>query len=237
MALPIVPMTVYNLTIPSTKKNVKFHSWTVKDEKALLIAQQSEDTTVMSDTLKSVIEACIIDKIDINTLATFDVEYLFTQIRAKSVGEEVELIFKCRYCTDPKAKIKIKFDLTKIDVVTPEDHTKKIPLYDSVGIVMKYPTIEVIKQLELLQSSDIETIFNIVVKCIDYIYDDTQLYYASESTPEELNTFLGSLKTEQFVKLENFFKTLPKMKKEVEYTCPVCGKDNHVSLEGMTSFF
>lgn len=235
MALPIQSTPVYNLTIPSTKKKVKFRPWLVREEKSLLLAQQSEDQTIMIDTLKSVIEECIHDKIDTSELSTFDLEYIFTQIRGKSVGEDVELIFKCGYCTDPKAKVKIKFDITKINVEFPENHTKKIQLFDNVGVVMKYPTIDCIKEIKI--ENDIEAIFNIVISCIDYIYDNEEVFYASETSKEELNAFLSQLTSEQFIKLEQFFDNLPKMKKEIDYTCPICGKDNHVVLEGMTSFF
>ena len=237
MALPVNPTPIYNLVIPSTNKNVKFRPWLVKEEKALLIAQQSEESEVMTDTLKSVIESCVLDKIDLSELATFDMEYIFTQIRGKSVGENVDLILKCKHCDDPKARIKITFDITKIDVVIPEGHTKKIHLFDNVGVVMKYPTIDSIRRLDILQSNNIDAIFNIVTTCIDYIYDSEEIFYASESTQEELNNFICGLTSEQFIKLEKFFDNMPQMKKELDYKCPICGADNHIILEGMTSFF
>lgn len=237
MALPVNPTPVYNLTIPSTNKKVKFRPWLVKEEKSLLIAQQSEDPVVMTDTLKTVIKSCILDKVNIESLATFDIEYLFTQIRSKSVGEEVDLVFKCKHCDDPKARTKIKFDISKINVVFPEGHSKKIQLFNDVGVVMKYPSIASIQQLNVGQLNDIELIFNIVANCIDYIYDDKEIHYVKDITKEELDNFLSQLTTEQFAKLEKFFNTLPKMRQEVDYTCPICGAENHVVLEGMTSFF
>ena len=237
MALPINPTPVYNLTIPSTNKKVKFRPWLVKEEKSLLLAQQSEDSEVMTDTLKLVISSCLIDKVDINELATFDLEYIFSQIRGKSVGEDVELIVKCGYCDDPKARVKVTFDITDINVVIPDGHSKKIDLFNNVGVVMKYPTIDSIKKLKIAESNDIDAIFNIVASCIDYIYDSDEIFYASESTQEELNSFLYGLSSEQFIKLEKFFDTLPQMKKDIDYKCPVCGAENHITLQGLTSFF
>lgn len=237
MNLPVKAAPIYNLTIPSSKKKVKFRPWLVKEEKSLLIAQQSEDQEVMRDTLKHIIELCIIDNINVNDLSTFDLEYIFTQIRGKSVGEDVELIFRCQHCTDENAKVKIKFDITKIEVDFPENHSKKIPLFDNVGIMMKYPTVDIIQSLNSQNKDDVNSIFKTVISCIDYVYDSEEIYYASESTDEELDSFLSQLTSVQFAKLEEFFETLPRMKHDIKYKCPVCGKDNHVTLEGMTSFF
>lgn len=237
MALPVNPTPIYKLTIPSTNKSVKFRPWLVREEKTLLLAQQSEDADVMSNTLKSVINACVIDKINIETLATFDLEYIFTQIRSKSVGEDVELIFKCKYCDDSKAKVKIKFDISKIKVDVPENHSKQIQLFDNVGVMMKYPTITSMQSLGKKRTNDIDLVFDIVSNCIDYVYDDKEIHYAKDLSKEELDAFLNQLTAEQFIKLENFFETLPKMKQKVEYTCPVCEASNQVTLEGMTSFF
>lgn len=234
--LPMQTLPVYSLTIPSTGKKIKFNPWLVKQEKALLIAQQSEDKEVMVSTLKQVITSCVLDKIDIDSFSTFDMEYVFTQIRSKSVGEEVDLIFKCKYCDDPKAKLKVTFDISKIEVVTPENHTKKIQLFDNVGVMMKYPTIESINTIDK-SGSDIDLIFKIIAECVDYIYDDEQIYHSSDMTSEDIDAFLSHLKSEQFVKLEEFFDTMPKMRHEVNYNCPVCGEKNTVVLEGMTSFF
>ena len=236
MGLPINPTPVYNLTIPSSGKKVKFRPWLVKEEKALLIAQQSEDSEVMVDTLKNVIQSCLTSKVNVSELSTFDIEYIFTQIRGKSVGEDVELVFKCGYCTDPKAKVKISFDITKIDVEVPKEHEKKIQLFNDVGVVMKYPSINTVKNIDT-KTNDIEQIFSIVASCIDYIYDNENVYQSDDISKEEMDNFLSQLTSEQFVKLEKFFDTLPKMRKVVEYDCPVCGKHNTVTLEGMTSFF
>ena len=135
MALPISATPTYNLIVPSTGKLAKYRPFLVKEEKALLIAQQSEDPVVMIDTIKSIIAACV-KELDVETLATFDIEYIFAQIRAMSVGETVDLIFYCDTCTDDKAKVQMSFDLTKLKVEKGEGHTNKIELFDDVGVAL-----------------------------------------------------------------------------------------------------
>jgi hypothetical protein len=240
MALPMMSTPTYNLVIPSTKKSVKYRPFLVKEEKSILIAQQSEDIVVMVDTLKDVIRSCILDKVDPDSLSTFDLEYIFTQIRAKSVGEIIELFFPCDVDhgdDNEKAKVKISIDLTKIEVEFPEDHTNKIDLFGEVGIMMKYPTIELMTQLEKTDQDDLDNIFDIVASCIDLIYEGDKIHYAKETKKEELLEFLYNLNSEQFIKVQNFFATLPRIKKEVEYNCPVCGLHHKKVLEGMQSFF
>jgi hypothetical protein len=240
MALPVISTPTYNLVIPSTKKTVRYRPFLVKEEKSILIAQQSEDIVVMIDTLKDVIRSCILDKVDPDTLATFDLEYIFTQIRAKSVGEIVELLFPCDLDhgeQNEKAKVKISIDLTKIGVEFPEGHTNKIQLFGEVGVIMKYPTIEVMGKLEKTNQDDVDNIFDIVADCIDIIYEGDTVHYAKETKREELLDFLYNLNSEQFMKVQNFFATLPSIKKEVEYDCPICNRHHHKIMEGMQSFF
>lgn len=236
MALPISSTPVYTLTIPSTDKQVKYRPFLVKEEKALLIAQQSEDPIVMVDTLKQIISACIKDPIEVEELATFDIEYIFSQIRAKSVGEVVELIFLCDDCESDDAKVKVAFDLTKIKVEKSNEHNKDIKLFNDVGVMMKYPSIEVINKLQS-GGDGVDQIFDIIVECIDYIYDSTQIFYAKEQPKQDFIDFLENLTSEQFGKIQQFFDTIPKIRQEVEYDCPVCGKHHKKYLEGINSFF
>lgn len=240
MALPIMATPTYRLTIPSTGEQVKYRPFLVKEEKALLIAQQSEDIGVMVDSLKQVIKGCVLDKVDVNNLATFDIEYIFTQIRAKSVGEIVELLFPCDEDhgeDNDKAKLKISIDLTNLVVEFPKDHTKKIDLFGDVGVVMKYPSFEMMSKMENLNVDDVDSIFDIIVGCIDYIYQGDEIYYAKEQTKQELLEFLYNLTNEQFASLQRFFTQMPKISKTVEYNCPICSKHHSVTLEGMQSFF
>jgi hypothetical protein len=237
MALPINSTPVYNLTLPSTGKELKFRPFLIKEEKALLLAGQSEDAKVMVESLKQVIKSCIKDDIDVEDLATFDLEYLFTQIRAKSVGEIVELYLKCDTCEDEKAVAKVEIDLTQIQVEKNPDHVNKIILFDDVGVALKYPTIDVIKRFENIDNANMDEVFSIVIDCIDYIYTTTEVFHAKDQTKDELNTFLNNLSSEQFKKLQDFFETMPRLKHAIDYKCPVCNKDHHKVLEGLQSFF
>lgn len=238
MALPMNNMPTFNLKVPSTGKTVKFRPFLVKEEKALLIAQQTEDMQVMADTLRNVIAECVLDKLDIASLATFDLEYMFLQIRGKSVGETVDLFFQCDEDhgeLNDKARVKMVINLTDIEVKRDPNHTNKIPLFNGVGVVMKYPTLE--SAVGMANLENVEDVFNMVADSIDYIYDNDQIYYAKETSKSELIEFLNNLTTEQFLKVQEFFETIPKLAYEVKYKCPVCNKEHNKVLEGLANFF
>ena len=240
MALPFNTTPTYNVTIPSTQESIKYRPFLVKEEKALLIAQHSEDQIVMIDTLKNIIKSCTLDKINPDTLATFDIEYLFTQIRAKSVGENVDLLFPCDIDhgeDNEKAKVKITFDSTKINVEIPEGHNKKIELFDDVGVIMKYPSINIIKQLENVSIDDIEAVFNIISSSIDIIYNGSEMFHTKEQNKKDVVEFLENLTSNQFSKIQKFFDTMPRLRQSVKYTCPVCSREHDKVLEGLDSFF
>jgi hypothetical protein len=240
MALPMMSAPTYTMVVPSSGVSVKFRPFLVKEEKALLIAQQSEDIGVMIQTLKGIINTCVLDTLDVDKLATFDLEYMFTQIRAKSVGEIIELIFPCDIDhgeDNEKARVKVSIDLTTLIVEKDPNHNNKINLFGDVGVVMKYPTMDVMKRLENLDTNDLDKVFSVVADSIDYIYQGEEIFYGKEQKHEELLQFLNNLTSEQFVKVQQFFATMPRIKKEIEYTCPVCQKQHRKMLEGMQSFF
>ena len=162
MALPMMSAPTYTMTIPSSGAKVKYRPFLVKEEKALLIAQQSEDALTMVETLKDVIKNCVQDKLDVNKLATFDLEYMFIQIRGKSVGEQLELIFPCDVDhgeQNEKARSKVVIDLNELTVEKPENHTNKFQLFNDVGVVMKYPTIDTLKKLENIDVTDYDILY------------------------------------------------------------------------------
>ena len=237
MALPKMNAPLYNATIPSSKKEVKFRPFLVKEEKALLLAQQSEDPKVMINTLKSIIENCIVDDVDVDKLATFDYEYLFTQIRAKSVGEIVELLFLCDTCDDDKAKAQVNLDISKFKVEFPEGHDNKISLFDDVGIVMNNPTLATLDKLEKIKEGDVNSIFDVVADCMESVYTTEEVFNTKDQTKQEVIDFLENLTQEQFKKIESFFLTMPKLQQKVEYNCPVCNKHHVKTMEGLASFF
>lgn len=237
MALPMMKAPLYNTIIPSNKKEVKFRPFLVKEEKALLLAQQSEDPKVMINTLKSIIQNCIVDDVDPDKLAIFDYEYLFTQIRAKSVGEIVELMFLCDTCTDEKAKAPVNLDISKFVVEFPEGHSNKIELFDDVGIIMKNPNIDTLEKLEQVNDGDVNAIFDVVADCMESVYTTEEVFNTKDQTKQEVLDFLENLTQEQFKKVENFFLTMPKLRQKVEYDCPVCNKHHVKTMEGLESFF
>lgn len=237
MALPIQSAPSYNTVIPSTGEKINFRPFLVKEQKALLLAQQSNEQKTMVDTLKSVISSCTMDKININTLAIFDLEYLFTQIRAKSVGEIVELMFNCDTCEDEKAKAKVDIDLTSISITKNESHTKKIPLFDDVGVVMKYPNIDMLEAIGNIDTNSVDSLFAVLIKCIDYIYNGEEIFYSNETKESELAEFINNLDQKQFQKIQNFFQSMPKLSVDVSYDCPICKKHHEQKVEGMNNFF
>lgn len=237
MALPVMSLPTYELTVPSTKQKVKFRPFLVKEEKALLIAQQSEDQQVMLNTLKDVIKSCTSNKIDVEKLAMFDIEYIFTQLRARSVGEVSELVFSCLECGDPKAKMNVNIDLTTLEVKFHEEHTNVINLFDNVGIKMKYPGLSLINKMKDNSTEDVSLIFDVIIECIDSIFDEENVYPAHEQTKEELEEFINNLTQDQFVKIQKFFETMPKLEKEIEFDCPVCKHHHKHLIQGLDSFF
>lgn len=237
MPLPSNSTPIYTLTIPSTNKLVKYRPFLVKEEKSLLIAQQSEDLNVMVDTLKQIIKACTNNEVDPDQLAVFDLEYIFTQIRAKSVGEEVQLIFKCGHCNDPNAKQEVSIDISKLSVEKNPNHSKTIELDSNFGVIMKYPSIDTLKILDDDSLTDIEQIFKVICQSIETIYNGDDLFYTKDETEEEVETFVNNLSRIQFEKIKAFFDTMPKLKQTIEFDCPVCGTHNKTELEGIQSFF
>jgi hypothetical protein len=145
----------------------------------------------------------------------------------------------CDVCPDEemKARVKLSFDLSKLEVNFPADHNKKITLFDNVGVVMRYPSLNIIKDLENMDQTDAESIFKIITKSIDFIYDGDELHYAKDQTEAELKEFLENLSQEQFKKIQQFFETMPKLSKEVQYDCPVCNHHHEKVIEGLSSFF
>lgn len=236
MALPMYKHPTYTLKLPATGKEVKYRPFLVKDEKNLLLAQQSEIEMNMIDTLKNVIKDCILSKdVDVEELPIFDLEYIFTQLRTKSVGENVELLFTCsnEECKE-QTKISFKID-PKLEI--PEGHSCKIDLFDDVGVMMKYANVEMLKEISNLDLSNPDQIVKLIAKSIDYIYDSESVYPTKEQTEEDLIKFVEGLPRTPTEKIRKFFETTPKLNQLVEYDCPACGKHNEYSVEGIESFF
>lgn len=242
MALPLNNTPIYRLTVPSTKETVTFRPFLVKEQKALLIAQQSEDVNVMMDTLKNIIKSSVTSKLNLDSLSLFDIEYIFLQLRAKSVGEEIDLILKCpeehgSEEANKKASVNVKVNIDDIKVEQSPEHTNKIGLFNDVGVVMKYPSLETLSKFENVKTSDPGLVFEVIAEAIDYVYDNEQIYHIKEQSKAEVKEFIDNLTSEQFERLQKFFETMPKLTHTLDFNCPVCGKHNSVKLEGLDSFF
>lgn len=248
MALPKIKSPIYELTLHSTKTSYKYRPFLVKEQKILLMALESEDSKEMLRAIKQIIINCSVDEIDVEKLPMFDLEYFFLRLRGKSIGEEIEL--KLTHPTGLNAKGEMcefntpyKLNIMDVEVQVSEEHTNKIVLDDEsgIGIVLKYPTMGIADKLQTTETSDNKSQFDViqavVIESIDYIFDKESNYPASESTKAELIEFINGLSQDQFAKLTAFFNTMPKLKKEIKWTCSTCGCEDKVELEGMTSFF
>lgn len=235
MALPMYKHPTYTLNLPSTGKEVKYRPFLVKDEKNLLLAQQSEVEMTMMDTLKDVITGCVLSKdVKVEDLPIFDLEYIFTQLRIKSVGENVSLVFSCKTGCGENTKIDFTIDPK---LIKGEGHTPKIELFDGVGIMMKYANVELLREISKLDLDDPIQILKLIVHSVDYIYDKDSVYHAKDQTEDELIKFVENLPREASLKIKQFFDTTPKLQQTVEYDCPNCGTHNVYTVEGIESFF
>ena len=230
MALPKVATPKYNLKLPSNGKTIKYRPFLVKEEKILLMAVESEDEKEITNAISVIINNCVDDDIDIDELAVFDIEFLFLNLRSKSVGESVKLKLPCKHCENEECNVSI--NLSEIEVQHTEGHDTKIQLTDEIGIIMKYPSFG-IAGIDNISKDPLK----IVNLCVDQIYDTKSVYHSKDSSEEELTEFIESLNQEQFLKIQNFFETMPKLKKEVKYICPKCEKENSVVMEKLQDFF
>tara|TARA_Y100000004_G_scaffold195520_1_gene262726 strand:- start:7066 stop:7782 length:717 start_codon:yes stop_codon:yes gene_type:complete len=237
MPLPKISTPTYELVIPSTGKKVKYRPFLVKEEKVLIIAMESEDSGQIANAVKDVISSCILTRgVKVNELATFDIEYLFLNIRGKSVGEEVEVLVTCP--DDGTTKVPTIINLDEIQVEVDEDHSKDIKLDDRLTLRMKYPSMdEFVKNNFVLGDVGIDDTFDIITSSIEQVYDEEESWSAKDCTKKELKEFVEQLSSKQFKEIENFFATMPKLSHKIVVTNPNTGADNQVILEGLGSFF
>jgi len=243
MTLPRIAVPKYKLIIPSSGKEVNYRPFLVKEEKILLIAMESDDEIQMTSAIQNIIENCVYDDLEVQSMPMFDIEYIFLQLRAKSKGEVVDLSFECGKCKKP---INVQVDISKIETTKTEGHDIKIPLSDDVGVIMKYPSIE-IQSIINKESTDVENVFSTIIFCIDSIWDKESVYASKDHTKEELDNFLESLPDDSFTKIQKFFDTVPVLKHELELKCTskngkgkkatICGWKETKTLEGLGSFF
>jgi len=236
MALPKLDTPIYKLKIPSTGKIVSYRPFLVKEQKLLLMAMEDEEGKSQSDAIQQVINNCVLDEIEPKALPLYDIEYIFLQLRAKSIGEEVELTYTC---PNDKNKIKFNVDLSKVEVKFNKAHKNKLKLTKEVGIVLKDPTIDMLADFGKLDTENIQfdELLSIMISCIDSIYDTESVHDPKDYTKEELEEFLSDLWQMQFEEFQQFFETLPKAYKDVTIKCDKCDTTIEHRIEGMANFF
>jgi hypothetical protein len=241
--LPKLDVPIYDLTLPLSKKKIQIRPFLVKEEKIFLMAAEADDEDSILSAVKQIVNnCCLTENIDIESLPISDVEYIFFNLRARSISEVVELKYKCnnKVHVDEEEKIcgnLVEFEVNILDIKPeiPENHTNKVELSPTMGVVMKYPNFKMLDKIS--SSSESEILMETTLGCIDYIYDEDEIYYSKDVTKKELTDFLESMNRSQFLKLQEFFETIPKITKEVEFKCNKCGYEEKMVLEGIQNFF
>ena len=230
MALPKLDVPTYELTLPSSNKSIVYRPFLVKEHKILMTLKNSDDKEVFR-VIKELVDVCTFKSLNIEELANFDIEYIFIQLRAKSIGETLDLLVNCE-CGN---KINYKANLLDAKVIKKGNHTNKIKLTKSIGVEMRYPSYdEVIKAYE---NNNQEDIIRLVISCIKGIYDNINYWLSSEQSEDEILEFVNDLTNKQFELIEDFFTTMPKLELTIETKCDKCGKEHKVKLGGLQSFF
>ena len=238
MPLPKIATPTYELELPSTQKTVRYSPFLVKEEKVLLIALESEDTKAITNAIKAVIKSCVLTKgIKVESLPTFDIEYLFLNIRGKSVGETIEVNLICP--DDGITEVKKNIPIDDIKIQRTDGHTNQIKLDDNIMMEMKYPSLEqfIKNNFDFTEGNQMDQSFELIGTCIDKIYTEEEVWTASDCTKKELTEFLESMNSSQFKDIENFFETMPKLSHTIKVMNPVTKKESDVVLEGLASFF
>lgn len=238
MVLPKIATPTYTLEIPSLKKEIKYRPFLVKEEKILIIAMESEDPKQIAEAVKTVISNCIQTKgIKVDQLATFDIEYLFLNIRGKSVGENVDVLITCP--DDGKTQVPISINLDEIDILVTDDHSRDIKLDDNLTLRMRYPSLkEFIKNNFINELNvSVDDTFEMITSCIEQVYTEEESWAASDCTKKELGEFVEQLSPKQFKQVEKFFETMPKLSHKLKIKNPNTGVESEVIMEGLSSFF
>ncbi len=238
MPLPTISTPTYELVLPSSNRKIKYRPFLVKEEKILILAMESQDTKQIARAVKDVISHCILSKgIKVEKLATFDIEYLFLNIRGKSVGEDIEVMVTCP--DDNKTQVPMSINVDTIKVHIDEEHSKDIVLDDVYTLRMKYPSLnEFIKtNFDNVDSMKVDDTFDLIASCIDQVYSEEESWASEECTKKELTTFVESLNSGQFKKVERFFETMPKLSHTVKVINPNTEVESEIKLEGLQNFF
>ena len=238
MPLPKIATPTYELELPSTGETVQYRPFLVKEEKVLVIALESEDTKQITNSIKTVIKNCVLTKgVKVEALPTFDIEYLFLNIRGKSVGEEIEVNIICP--DDEETTTSVTINLDDIKVQKNDNHTNKIKVDPTIMMEMKYPSLDqfIKNNFDFNDKNAMDQSFDLIASCIDKIYTEEEVWSAADVTKKELNEFLEQMNSSQFKEIEKFFETMPKLSHKISVTNPKTKVESEVVLEGLASFF
>ena len=231
--LPKLDTPTYRLTLPSTGDEIQYRPFLVKEQKILMMAQESEDDQQILDAVTSLVRTCTFDKIDANNSPMFDVEYIFLQIRGKSVGENVQLKLICP--DDEKTTVDVEVDINDIAVQMTDNHTNEVKITDTVKIFLNYPFLKDMKGL-ISETSQMKQIFSMLTKCVHEIHYGEQIFNKIDISEKDINEFIDQLTTDQFEGITNFFDTMPKLRHVIPITNPKTNVESEVVVEGLASF-
>ena len=239
MPLPTISTPTYELTLPSSGKKIKYRPFLVREEKVLIMALESEDTKQITNSVIDILNSCILSKgIKLEALATFDIEYLFLNIRSKSVGETIDVNIVCP--DDNKTQVAVTVDVDSIKIKKDRKHKNVIKLDDNLSLKLKYPSMTQFIDSNFeskIDESEVKSTLDMIIACIDVIFSEEESWSASESTPKELEDFIDQLNTKQFKLIEDFFATMPKLTHTIKVKNPNTGVESEVRLEGLAAFF
>jgi len=236
MALPKIGYPTYELELPSTGKTVKYRPFLVKEEKVLLLALEAEDEKQVTSAVKDLLKNCVISRIKVDQLPSFDLEYLFLKIRAASIGEVINLTVTC--LDDNKTTVEAQVNINEVNVKKEKGHSTKILFDKNTGIVMRYPSMKEFVDREFLQKEmKTEEVYDFIADSIDQIFDAEEVYDKTTTTKKEFREFVDGLTTKQFEKIQQFYSTAPKLSHTFKVTNPNTGKESDYTIEGLQSFF
>ena len=237
MALPKLDTPTYEVTLPSTGEPIKFRPFLVKEQKVLMMAQESKDTKQMITTMGNLVKSCCIETVDIDKIPMFDIEYLFLNIRGKSVGEEIEVNIICP--DDGETQVPVMINIDDIQVQKDDEHTNKIQLDEQIMMVMKYPSLDqfIKNNFDFESKNQMDQSFDLIASCIESICTEEDVWATADCTKKEVTEFLESMNSSQFKGVEKFFDTMPKLAHTIKVKNPVTKKESEVVLEGLASFF
>ena len=236
MALPTPGYPTYELELPSSGKTIKYRPFLVKEEKVLLLAMESQDEKQITNAVKDLIKNCVISRIKVDSLPSFDLEYLFLKIRAASIGEMITLTVTC--LDDNETQVEANININEVEVFKPEGHDKKIMFDDEFGIIMNYPSMQQFVDREFLQKDmETEQVYTFIADSIDQIFQGEDVYDSSTTSKKEFREFVDSLTTKQFEKIQQFYATSPKLSHKFSVVNPKTGVSSDYTIEGLQSFF